>query len=102
MSATLLTAGAGSVAFNQWQRCLYTTSNFNGQVLIGYTATDNGTTNGAPDPKSASATITVNVAAVNDPPIATTTTVNVPKNVAKSIIATDLFIPGPSNESGRL
>ncbi|MEO8494770.1 MAG: Ig-like domain-containing protein, partial [Planctomycetota bacterium] len=44
-------------------------ANFFGIDTFTYQIQDNGTTNGLPDAKSAMGTITVNVSAVNDPPI---------------------------------
>ncbi|HND55006.1 MAG TPA: Ig-like domain-containing protein, partial [Pirellulaceae bacterium] len=44
-------------------------NNIGGPDTFTYTVTDNGTTAGAADPKSATGTVTINVAAVNDPPV---------------------------------
>lgn len=41
---------------------------YNGPASFTYTVTDDGTTNGAPDPKSAVGTVNVTVTPVNDPP----------------------------------
>jgi len=47
----------------------YTPSpNYNGPDAFTYTIRDNGTTNGAPDPKTSTATVYVTVTSVNDPP----------------------------------
>src|SRR5207302_8809564 len=43
-------------------------ANFNGVASFQYTITDNGTTNGLPDPKSDTATVNFNVTEVNDAP----------------------------------
>ncbi len=43
-------------------------ADFNGAASFSYTVTDNGTTNGAADPKTAMGTISFTVGAVNDAP----------------------------------
>src|SRR5207302_787200 len=43
-------------------------ANYNGPDVIAYTIQDNGTTDGAPDPLTASATVAVTVTPVNDAP----------------------------------
>ncbi|HLX60581.1 MAG TPA: Ig-like domain-containing protein [Planctomycetota bacterium] len=77
---------------------------FYGADTFIYTATDNGTTNGAPDPKSSTCTVTVNVTAVNQPPIANPDTItaqqNSPRLVAVSVLLSN-DSPGPSNESAQ-
>jgi VCBS repeat-containing protein len=45
------------------------TLNYNGPASFDYTVTDNGTTNGAPDPKSATGHVTFTINAVNDAPV---------------------------------
>src|SRR6185369_17551158 len=42
--------------------------NYNGPASFEYQVCDNGTTNGAPDAKCATATVNVTVNAINDPP----------------------------------
>lgn len=80
-------------------------ADFNGQVLVLYTVTDNGVNNTTPAPLSATATLTINVSAVNDAPIATadsaaTTAENATVTIAIStLLANDL--PGPANESSQ-
>jgi hypothetical protein len=44
--------------------------NFNGTDRFTYTVTDDGTTNGAPDPRTAVGTVHITVAPVNDAPVA--------------------------------
>ena len=81
-------------------------ANFNGAASFQYMVTDNGTTNGAPDPKSDTATVSFTVTEVNDAPTAV--------NDALSSVAEDSGprpIPfatltandskGPANESGQ-
>jgi DNA/RNA endonuclease G (NUC1) len=45
-------------------------ANYNGLASFSYTMCDDGTTNGSPDPKCASATVNVDVQSVNDNPTA--------------------------------
>src|SRR5207302_4325494 len=45
-------------------------ADFNGAASFQYMVTDNGTTNGAPDPKSDTATVSFTVTEVNDAPTA--------------------------------
>jgi hypothetical protein len=78
---------------------------FNGQVLVRYTVTDNGLNNLTPAPLSASATLTINVAPVNDPPVANPDPVTVTaENSAVTIAISSLLAndtPGPANESSQ-
>ncbi len=46
-------------------------ANFDGVDTFTYQIQDNGTTNGLPDPRSGMGTVTVNIVAINDPPIMT-------------------------------
>src|SRR5258706_458464 len=46
------------------------TADFNGPASFQYTVADNGTTNGAPDPKSDTATVSFTITEVNDAPAA--------------------------------
>src|SRR5215467_5370543 len=82
------------------------TANFDGAASFDYTVTDNGTTNGAPDPKSSLATASYTVTEVNDAPVA--------QNDALSSVAEDSGVrviqfsdllandtAGPSNESAQ-
>jgi VCBS repeat-containing protein len=45
-------------------------ADYNGADTISYTVQDNGASNGAPDPKTGTATVAVTVTAVNDAPVA--------------------------------
>ena len=72
------------------------TLNFNGAASFTYTITDNGTTNGAADPLTDTATVSFNITAVNDAPTFTV----FPSNIASvledsttgplSIVVTDV------------
>src|SRR5207302_11236038 len=62
-------------------------ADFNGVASFQYTVTDNGTTNGLPDPKSDTATISFTVTEVNDAPTAVIdTTYNVPQDAGRRTI----------------
>ena len=76
--------------------------NFNGSDTFTYTISDNGTTHGAPDPKSAIGTVTVSVFEVNAPPVTVTYNIGTAENTQLTIAASALLVndsPGPSNES---
>ena len=66
-----------------------------------YTITDNGTTNGADDFKSDTATVSVTVTEVNDPPVAVADTATVAEDgyALVDVLANDTA--GPANESGQ-
>src|SRR5438270_3016672 len=51
-------------------------ADFNGAASFQYTITDNGTTNGSPDPKSSTATVSFNITPVADMPSVTNATTN--------------------------
>ena len=77
---------------------------FSGADSFGYTVTDDGTTNGAPDPQSASATVTLTVAEVNDLPIAANDAFATNEDTALMITGASLTAndsAGPANESGQ-
>ncbi len=99
------TPGSGSVAVVGGDIRYTPAADFNGQVLIVYTVTDNGVNNTTPAPLSATATLTINVSAVNDAPVANvdapvTTSENAAVTIAIStLLANDL--PGPANESSQ-
>ncbi len=61
---------ANGTAVLELDKIRYTpAANFNGSDSFTYEVTDNGTTNGAADPKSHTATVTITVTAVNDAPV---------------------------------
>ena len=95
-----LTAGSGSVAVVSGNIVYTPAQDFNGQLLVRYTVTDSGTPG-----LSASATLTINVAAVNDAPIAVADVETVtPENQAVTIAISSLLAndrPGPANESSQ-
>lgn len=72
-------------------------ADFNGTALFSYTAADNGSPS-----DSASATVTVTVSAVNDPPTATGDTASATEDTTAMIQASSLLAndsAGPANES---
>ncbi len=99
------TPGSGTVAVVAGDIQYTPAADFNGQVLILYTVTDNGVNNTTPSPLSASATLTINVSAVNDPPISTPDApVSTSENAAVTIAISTLLandLPGPANESSQ-
>ncbi len=102
--ANLLTAGSGTVDFDiaTGNVNFIPTKDFNGPVLIQYTVTDNGTTNGVSDPKSSSAVLSLDIAPVNDAPITTPKSFTAVEDTQRpidisAVIAGDLS--GPDNEN---
>jgi endonuclease G len=59
----------GQVTLSNGQISYNPAANFNGAASFDYRVCDNGTTNGAPDPKCATATVNVQVGSVNDKPV---------------------------------
>jgi hypothetical protein len=66
-------------------------SGFTGQASFTYTITDNGTTNGQPDPRSASATATFNVLALSQTP--TPSPPSAPQPASPSNAAPTVVVP---------
>ncbi len=105
----LLTAGSGTVSLVNGNIRFVPSANFNGVAEVLYTVRDNGTTAGTLDPKTASATLTISVSAVNDAPITVAKTLPTPPTVylegntttipIADVIAGDR--PGPENESAQ-
>jgi len=105
----LLTAGAGTVSLVNGNIQFNPSPNFNGTAEVLYTVRDNGTTAGTADPKSASATLTISVSAVNDAPITVDKTLPISPTIyfedtvttipVADVIAGDR--PGPENESAQ-
>ena len=108
-SLQLLTPGAGTVSLVDGNIRFVPSANFNGVAEVLYTVRDNGTTAGTLDPKTASATLTISVSAVNDAPITVAKTLPTPPTVylegntttipIADVIAGDR--PGPDNESAQ-
>ena len=85
---------AGTVTFTP-------AADFSGAASFSYTVQDNGTTNGAPDPKTATATVNVTVTEVNDAPDAADDSASVAEDSSAGtlvdVLANDST--GPANES---
>jgi YVTN family beta-propeller protein len=93
----------GIVAMNADGSFTYTPdADFNGTDSFTYKVWDNGTTNGAGDPRSATATVHLTITAVNDPPVAGDDSKRTGKNTPLVISAGDLLAndsAGPADES---
>ncbi len=100
------TAGSGTVAVLNGNIVYTPAKDFNGTVLVLYTVTDNGVNNTTPAPLSATATLTINVAAVNDPPVAgADPTVVTDEDTSATITISTLLandVPGPADESSQV
>ena len=85
LDLTAVLAGTGgTVAISGTDVVFTPTADFNGTASFSYTATDNGTTNGGPDPLGDTATVTFTITAVNDAPVA----VDDPLSTAEDTAAT--------------
>jgi large repetitive protein len=79
-------------------------ANYNGPDSFSYTAKDNGTTDGANDFKTDTATVNVTVTEVNDHPVAATDSLTVAEDGSVIVGTATLMAndsPGPANESGQ-
>ena len=76
-------------------------ANYSGPDSFGYQICDNGTTNGAPAPLCDSATVSVTVTAVNDPPVALddTASTSIGRAITVDVLANDS--KGPPDEAGQ-
>ncbi len=98
-SVAAVTSGQGSVAIVGTNVVYTPAANFNGPFLFTYTATDSGV-----PAKSSTATVTVNMAAVNDAPVPAADSVRAFKNNTQRITIASLLSndsTGPSDESGQ-
>src|SRR5207253_930078 len=78
--------------------------NYNGPASFTYSVCDNGTTNGAADPKCATGTVNVTVTEVNDDPSASNDVKSTGEDTTLNFPASDLTAndsAGPSDESGQ-
>ena len=66
--SAIVRSGGGQVALSNGNITYTPAANYFGPVVIEYTVQDDGTTAGAPDPKSSTANLTFNLAPVNDQP----------------------------------
>jgi VCBS repeat-containing protein len=102
---TVIAASAlnGTVTINGDGTLSYTpNANYNGPDTISYTIQDDGTTDGNPDPLTASSTVAVIVTEVNDPPVANPDEATVAEDSSDNtinVLGNDS--KGPANESGQ-
>ncbi len=98
VSSVAALSGGGTVRIDGTDVIYTPAANFAGDFLFRYTVQDNGTTNGASDPKTASATVTISVAAVNDAPVVGNDQQVAVEDTAKTILLSTLLgndKPGP-------
>ncbi len=101
---TGVTSNAGTVSINGGNVRYSPTADYNGTFVFTYVVTDNGTTNGNADPKTATGTVTVTVTEVNDAPTATNDTVIgvlATPSTYRSVQLTANDLRGPANEVGQ-
>jgi DNA/RNA endonuclease G (NUC1) len=86
----------GTVVLNSGMVTYTPAANYNGPASFTYTVCDDGTTNGAADSKCATATVNVNVEAVNDNPVAVddSATTNEDNSVTIDVVANDTDVDG--------
>ncbi|WP_207396457.1 Ig-like domain-containing protein, partial [Bremerella alba] len=83
-------ASHGSVQLNGDGTITYVPeADYSGSDSFTYTVTDNGTTNGAADLLSATATVHLTITAVNDPPVAVADTYGTTEGVTLNVSSTD-------------
>ncbi len=66
--SAIVRSGGGRADLSNGNITYTPADNYFGPVVIEYTVQDNGTTEGAPDPKSSTANLSFNLVPVNDPP----------------------------------
>jgi hypothetical protein len=94
-------AAHGSVSLSAGTVTYTPNADYNGPDSFSYTVTDNGTTNGASDPKTATGTVNVTVTEVNDAPTANDDTASVAEDGSVAIDVVGNDSRGPANESGQ-
>src|SRR5213078_856268 len=100
LTVTAVTQGAhGTVSFTATGVTYTPAANYNGPDSFTYTVTDNGTTNGAADPKSATATVSITVTEVNDAPTAVADSATVAEDGSVTLDPRTNESTGPANES---
>ena len=103
LSVSAASALHGSVLINADGTLSYTPgADYFGADTISYTVTDNGTTNGLPDPRSDEGQVAVTVTEVNDAPVAADDAATVAEDSPDNVIAVLVNDnTGPANESGQ-
>jgi hypothetical protein len=105
--ALLSASGIGGTVSSDATNVYFTPAvNFNGPASFQYTVADNGTTNGVPDPKSDTATVSFTITEINNAPTALGDTLtnaaedSGPRTIPfATLTANDAA--GPANESGQ-
>jgi DNA/RNA endonuclease G (NUC1) len=89
----------GSVTLNNGTLTYSPDQNFNGPASFEYQVCDNGTTNGAPDSKCATATVNVTVNSINDNPVAVddSATTDEDTSVTIDVVANDTDVDGDTH-----
>src|SRR5205823_3871314 len=102
LTVTAVTQGAhGTVSFNGSSVTYTANAHDNGPDTFSYTITDNGTTNEASDPKSATATVSITVTEVNDTPTAVNDSATAAPTRRSSDLPRSNDSTGPANESSQ-
>jgi uncharacterized delta-60 repeat protein len=76
-------------------------ADYNGADTFTYTVCDDGTTNGIADPACDTASVSVTVSEVNDPPTAVADSATLAEDATTVIDVTGNDTPGPANEAGQ-
>lgn len=92
----------GSINLSAGQITYTPDTNYNGPASFDYHMCDDGTTNGAPDPKCATGTVNVTVNAVNDPPVAGVESYSTNSNVTLNVPAPGVLSNDTDIDSGAL
>ncbi len=98
-------SGGGAVEIRNGDLFFTPARNRVGNVVVEFTATDNGTTNGQPDPLSDTGRVTISVAAVNDAPETGLDTATTPEDTPITVLASQILAndrPGPANAADEL
>ncbi|WP_193786918.1 Ig-like domain-containing protein, partial [Legionella brunensis] len=103
LSVISATALHGTVTINADGTLSYTANtNYFGDDTITYTIKDNGTTNAAADPKTATSSVSITVTEVNDAPTAAPDSATVDQGSSNNFInVLGNDVAGPSNEAGQ-
>jgi DNA/RNA endonuclease G (NUC1)/predicted extracellular nuclease len=101
LTVTSVTGGAdthGSVGLASGTVTYMPDANYSGPASFTYTVCDDGTTNGSPDSKCATATVSVDVQPINDNPVAVndSASTNEDNSVTVDVVANDTDVDGDS------
>src|SRR5207237_890385 len=95
------TASHGTVSFTGSSVTYTPDANYNGPDSFTYTITDDGTPNGASDPKRATAPVSSTVTEVNDTPTAVNDSATVAEDGSVTVDPRGNDSTGPANESSQ-